>query len=46
VALQEQVGKRIPYIMLMLCGMLLIVLQPGHEDLHHSHHTRHHHMLL
>jgi hypothetical protein len=45
-ALQEQVGKRIPYIMLMLSGMLLIVLQPGHEGLHHSHHTRHHHMLL
>jgi uncharacterized membrane protein len=43
--LQEQVGRRIPYILLMLCGMLLIVLQPGHEDLHHSHHTRLHHML-
>eukprot|EP00775_Hariotina_reticulata_P012587 gene12587-12718_t len=36
----EQVGRRIPYILVMLGGMLLIVLQPGHEDLHHSHHTR------
>jgi len=36
----EHVGRRIPYILVMLGGMLLIVLQPGHEDLHHSHHTR------
>jgi len=40
VMFREQVGKRIPYILVMLGGMLLIVLQPGHEDLHHSHHTR------
>eukprot|EP00879_Flechtneria_rotunda_P012109 GHRR01012644.1.p1 GENE.GHRR01012644.1~~GHRR01012644.1.p1 ORF type:complete len:510 (+),score=175.53 GHRR01012644.1:535-2064(+) len=38
---KEQIRKRVPYILVMLCGMLLIVLQPGHEDLHHSHHTRH-----
>lgn len=42
VLFKERVGKRIPYIIVMLCGMLMIVLQPGHEDLHHSHHTRHH----
>ncbi|WIA12726.1 hypothetical protein OEZ86_006051 [Tetradesmus obliquus] len=45
VLFKEAVGRRIPYILLMLCGMLLIVLQPGHEGLHHSHHTRHHALL-
>lgn len=35
----ERVRQRIPYILVMLGGMLLIVLQPGHEVLHHSHHT-------
>lgn len=48
VLFREQVRNRIPYIIAMLCGMLLIVLQPGHEILHHSHHTRHHqhHLLM
>lgn len=36
----EAVGKRVPYIMLMLSGMLLIVMQPEHEGLHHNHRTR------
>jgi drug/metabolite transporter (DMT)-like permease len=36
----EAVGRRIPYILLMLCGMLLIVMQPGHEGLHHNHRTK------
>jgi drug/metabolite transporter (DMT)-like permease len=40
----ERVGRRIPAICCMLVGMLLIVLQPGHEALHqhHSHTTRLH----
>ena len=41
VMFKERIGRRMPYIVLMLLGMLLIVLQPGHEALHHSHHTRH-----
>eukprot|EP00877_Chromochloris_zofingiensis_P002832 jgi/Chrzof1/1254/Cz01g46140.t1 len=36
---KESVGSRIPYILIMLSGMVIIVLQPGHELLHHSHHT-------
>lgn len=39
VMFNERIGRRMPYILLMLLGMLLIVLQPGHEALHHSHHT-------
>lgn len=39
VLFNERVGRRMPYILLMLLGMLLIVLQPGHEVLHHNHHT-------
>eukprot|EP00878_Enallax_costatus_P006571 GHUV01006889.1.p1 GENE.GHUV01006889.1~~GHUV01006889.1.p1 ORF type:complete len:545 (+),score=161.78 GHUV01006889.1:647-2281(+) len=51
VLFKENVRQRIPYIVVMLCGMLMIVLQPGHEFLHHSHHTRHlhhqpHHLFL
>lgn len=41
VMFKERIGRRMPWILLMLVGMLLIVLQPGHEALHHSHHTRH-----
>jgi drug/metabolite transporter (DMT)-like permease len=36
---KESVVSRLPYILVMLCGMLIIVLQPGHENLDHSHHT-------
>ncbi|KAF8067202.1 hypothetical protein HT031_002249 [Scenedesmus sp. PABB004] len=39
-AFKERVAERLPYIASMLLGMLLIVLSPGHGDLHHSHHTR------
>lgn len=46
VLFKENVRQRIPYIIVMLGGMLMIVLQPGHEYLHHNHHTRHlHHNL-
>jgi drug/metabolite transporter (DMT)-like permease len=36
---KESVVSRLPYILVMLCGMLIIVLQPGHENLDHNHHT-------
>jgi hypothetical protein len=38
---RERVAGRMPYICLMLLGMLLIVLQPGHEALHTASHHPH-----
>ena len=38
---KERVANRLPFILAMLVGCLIIVLQPGHENLHHSHHTKH-----
>jgi drug/metabolite transporter (DMT)-like permease len=41
VLFKERVAHRLPYILGMIVGCLIIVLQPGHEFLHHSHHTKH-----
>ncbi len=39
VMFQETVRSRIPYILIMLLGMCIIVMQPGHDTLHVTHRT-------